>query len=518
MREPKRASEAETVTAAERALARGDWQGAVTAFRAAIEDRPSPEAYEGLGMACWWLDDADGAIHARERAFRSYRTAGDQLGAARAAVALAWDSVTFGGRAAVAHGWLERARRLLESHPLAAEHGWLAVREAEVALRVDGDPPSARERASRAAAIGRELGREDLEVVARGLDGLAQVMAGDVQAGLRTLDEAVAGATGGDIDDLMWMGKVCCFLIRACETVRDYERAAQWCDQVSEFCERWNLAPLFAVCRTHYASVLISRGVWDAAEAELERALNALSDDSRRTAWREGTIRLGELRRRQGRAAEAEALFAQAPEHPQAQIGRAAIALDRGDATTAVETLEALLRKLPASSRLPRVAALELLVRAHAALDNRAAAGRSSTELRTIADAAGTTALQAADGVVAAMDDEAAACRLIEQAVDAFSEVSPYEAAQARLELAGALDACGHADRARAEAQAARSILQDLGVRASSRGHGSQLSPRELEVLRLVAAGLANREIAERLVLSEHTLHRHVANILNKLG
>ncbi len=46
----------------------------------------------------------------------------------------------------------------------------------------------------------------------------------------------------------------------------------------------------------------------------------------------------------------------------------------------------------------------------------------------------------------------------------------------------------------------------------------SPLSRRETEVLRLVAEGLSNREIASSLVLSEHTVHRHVANILRKLG
>jgi DNA-binding NarL/FixJ family response regulator len=46
----------------------------------------------------------------------------------------------------------------------------------------------------------------------------------------------------------------------------------------------------------------------------------------------------------------------------------------------------------------------------------------------------------------------------------------------------------------------------------------TRLTPRELDVLRLVAQGLSNPRIAQRLVLSEHTVHRHLANILRKLG
>jgi DNA-binding NarL/FixJ family response regulator len=45
-----------------------------------------------------------------------------------------------------------------------------------------------------------------------------------------------------------------------------------------------------------------------------------------------------------------------------------------------------------------------------------------------------------------------------------------------------------------------------------------ELSKRELEVLSLVAEGLTNHDIAQRLVLSDHTVNRHVANILRKLG
>ena len=46
----------------------------------------------------------------------------------------------------------------------------------------------------------------------------------------------------------------------------------------------------------------------------------------------------------------------------------------------------------------------------------------------------------------------------------------------------------------------------------------SPLTSRETEVLRLVSTGMSNREIASTLVLSEHTVHRHIANILRKLS
>ena len=143
------------------ALSQGKWEDAMARFGGHDDD---PEALEGIGIAQWWLDDADATLEARECAFRLYRTRGDRVGAARVASALAWDSLLFGGRTAVARGWLERAARLLADEPACAEHAWLAVREAEVALN-EGTPQVALDAARRAIDVGAEIGREDVQVV-----------------------------------------------------------------------------------------------------------------------------------------------------------------------------------------------------------------------------------------------------------------------------------------------------------------------------------------------------------------
>lgn len=477
------------------ALARGDWQVAAEAFGRAALDDLGP-ALEGLATACWWLDDGPGTIAAHERAFRHYRQRGDSLAAARVATALAWDSLLFGGRSAVASGWLDRAERLLAKLEPAPEHGWLAVRKAEFALRVESDPAAARAHAIDAADRGRSLGLDELEVVGLALEGLAQVSGGEVAEGMRRLDEAVAGVTSGEFSDLMWMGKVCCFLIYACEGVRDYDRATQWCDQVTEFCARWNLRPLFAVCRTQYASVLIARGTWAAAETELGNALDALSPDSTREVHTESLARLGELRRRQGRLREAERFFALAPRHTLAQLGGAALALERGQADEAVDSLVRLLQRLPPTNLLGRVAALELLVRGHAALEDSEGAEAAAAELRQIAEAAGTEALRgaalAAEGVATAVKDPAAAGAALEAAVEIFAGLSPYEEARSRLEHARVLAAAGEGARARAEARVAAAAFEALGAGgtagvarslAADRGGMDGLTSRELEVL-----------------------------------
>jgi tetratricopeptide (TPR) repeat protein len=316
----------EAVSEAWEALARGAWSEALALLETPDED---PEALECVGLAYWWLDNADATIDARERAYRLYRERGDVLGAARVAEALAWDSVLFGGRIAVARGWLDRAAGLLVETELAPEHAWLAVREAEVALAA-GEPTAAKEAAAGAVATATELNDEEVQVVGRSLEGLALVHEGAIEEGMRRLDSSAVAARAGDVKDLMWVGKVCCNLITACERVGDVERATEWCAEVKEFAQRWELQTLFNVCRTQYAAVLLQTGAWSDAEAELQAAL-AVFDGGRRSPLFEGSARLGELRRRQGRLEEARALFAAAERSSVSRLGTVELALDEDD-------------------------------------------------------------------------------------------------------------------------------------------------------------------------------------------
>ncbi|MGZ8695370.1 MAG: LuxR C-terminal-related transcriptional regulator [Gaiellaceae bacterium] len=523
---------ADSVAASWEALSRGAWEEAL-ALIADVDD--DPEALEAAGHANWWLDRADATLDSRERAYRLYRSRADQAGAARVAGALAWDSLLFGGRPAVARGWLDRAARLLADEPLSPEHAWIAVREAEVGLAT-GDPEQARLAAGRAVAVATELGREDIEVVGRSLEGLALVHEGRVEEGMRRLDESAVAATAGDVDDLMWMSKVCCNLIAACERVGDVDRAMQWCDEVKEFAQRWELRTLFNVCRTQYAAVLLQTGAWTEAEAELQRAIEVLSQ-GRRASLLDGTARLGELRRRQGRLAEARALFAQAESTWVARVGSVELALDDGDGTTALALSERLDRATRGSRLLDRVGALALVARSAVAAGRLDVAGEASAALDELAPSIGTSgargaAARAAGEYAFACGELELARRRLEDAVDAFgAHEAPYDRARARLVLAQVLGELGPAGRARAEAGTARDEFRRLDARrdeeraaqllASGRpdadGH-SPLTRREREVLAFVAVGRSNREIATELVVSQHTVHRHVANILRKLG
>lgn len=525
------------------ALERGEWEEARALFEAALEDEETPEILEGLGDAAWWLDDGAATFDARERAHALYRRRGEDRAAARVATWLAWDCITFRGEPAVANGWIQRAHHLLEGFETVPEHGWLALREGEMALLLRSDPSAARRLGGRAADVGRSLGLLDLEMVGLALEGLALVSEGEIAEGMRRLDESAATVVAGELNDLCAIGLSSCYLLFACERVRDYDRAAQWCSAVKEFCKRWRINLLFAICRAHYATALTWQGAWKEAEAELVSAGRELAE-IRPGYLVEGCVRLGELRRLQGRVEEASGLFEQFAFHPLAMLGLAAIAFDRGDAEAAEDLVDRHLRTLPDEDCMERVAGLELAVRVRLAIGDAAGANAALDELRKIAAKVATGLLRASvlssEGLVAAFGgDQDLARRRFEDAIDLWSRNKiPFEAARTRLELARALQALTRTRSAEREARTAQAVFTSLGAageaeRAAALLRELEIKPpgnegaapdrpnltrRELEVLRLVAQGLSNQNIAARLVLSEHTVHRHVANILAKLG
>jgi LuxR family transcriptional regulator, maltose regulon positive regulatory protein len=515
-------------------LARGDWAAARAEFERALEHGESAAAFEGLSWAAWWVDDEEAVFAARERAYRLYRAADDPRGAARMATWLAVDELDFHGASVVASGWLGRARRLLEPLEVGPDHGWLAFHEGYVA-RIEGDDARALRLAAEAADTGRRFGVADIEMLGLALEGSTLVAGGNVPRGMRRLDEATALALEGDAAIPIAGAWTFCFLVSTCIAVLDHERAVEWCDRIAEFAERYGSRYMLAFCRAEYGAVDVARGRWDDAE---ELLVTSVDDFARsRPAWVGGPlVALAELRRRQGRGEDASALLEDAGASEAAQVCRARLALDAGDARAALEHAERSLRQVSGKRRVDTWDALEIVARARIALGELEEAGRAVDELRAIERLVATAPLGAGtdlvEGILAVARGELEEGRtLLEDAVDGFGRSGmPFEAAHARIELAVCLLAAGRSADAQREARAAHAQLVELGATAeaarasrmleSAGGSGpgsSLLSRRELDVLRLVARGRTNRQIAERLTVSEHTVHRHVSNILRKL-
>jgi LuxR family maltose regulon positive regulatory protein len=525
------------------ALAIGAWENARAAFKGALLGLESAECLEGLGMASWWLDLTDLVFDSRERAYSLYLSSGDRRGAARMAIWLGWDCWAFRGETAIADGWLSKARRLLITEPACYERAWLEMREGAFRLLEKNDVDQALALVAEGIRLAEEARESDLETLGRSIQGLALVASGSIAEGMRCLDEANTAVISGEIKDLVIIGLTSCYLIAACERVRDYERAAEWCERLKAFSSKWGLRPLFAVCRTQYASLCIWRGTWLQAEQELSAAKEELLA-SRPAMAGDASVRLGELRRRQGRLMEARALFESALPTGASLLGLAAIALDNIDPKSAVEYAERYLRQIPVHGRLDRMPGLEILIQGLVELHELSLAHKAMAELAELASKTGTLAVRAATdmafGCIAlAKKQHHVARRHFEDGLDAYMAAgAPFEEGRARILLAQALKELGEQQSAIAQVQSAIGVFtylsaelektraQDLlhvlnadGVieERANKFSGSILSRREVEIIRLVAIGLNNHIIAERLFISEHTVHRHLANILMKL-
>ncbi len=521
-----------------------DWARAVCCLRSIPDEAASPENLEDLWQSLRNAGNLPEALRAAEEAFNRYRKKGDVRSAARMAISLGMESISGADDRDTGNGWLLRARRLLADLDPGPEHAWLAVWEGHLAFLFDERLDEGIAHLDRAIALARQFGITDVEILGLALEGLTRVARGDVAAGMSRLDEALTAALGGEVEDLEAVGNASCYLLRACEQIRDFDRAARWCERVHAYFDRLRISRSLTYCRIHYATIRIAQGQWPHAEQELELYCSEMRTMSP-GAIEEGRVRLAELRRRQGRFAEAEELLAAATPSVSALLVRAALDLDLGEFQETVEAVRRYFRRISPGDRMQRLPGLEILIPALCRLGRLDEAEEALAELRGTGATTQTSGVQAlvarAGGWLAAARNEgAAALRFFEDAVDLYEKArSPYESGKARMELAEQLDEAGRRGAAQREVRAALADFDRIGATleaARARGVLDQLdrepaettgevpgpsapglTPRQRDVLRLVAEGLSNREIGERLFLSPHTVKRHIADILTRL-
>jgi DNA-binding NarL/FixJ family response regulator len=535
------------VDRASAALASGDWEAARDLFLAIVADAsPSAEVLDGLGRALWWLKDVPSAIEIRARAFGAYIEEGKRAQAARLAVWLSRELRNLFRTDAAASGWLARAETVGEQEGDSSVAGWISLARAEAA-------PRALEAIvlCKAALVSARTHRDsNLEVVSLARLGFLQVAEGDVDVGINSLDESMAIAAAGEADDGQSIAEAYCTLMETAELLGDTDRFEQWTVAIDVLKARHGFGPLdgagsslaygnlSAFCAACCGGMYLVTGRLADAEGELRDAIADLEARGMQSRCVHPVTQLAEVRVLQGRYEEARALLESYEDLPEAVRPLAVLDLALGEPESAAARLN---QRLADHEDL-MVGALPLqtvLVDAHIALGNLDAAVNAVQAIE------GVTALTKskrhvgealfARGKVLAASGEPEASTALRASAVAFSEAGmALGACRARLALARTLRdtdrpvaisearaALAAFDRLGAvpDADAAAAFLRELGVRGRTGPKNLELlTKREIEVLRLVAKGFSNGEIAERLFISVKTAGHHVSNILTKLG
>jgi DNA-binding CsgD family transcriptional regulator/tetratricopeptide (TPR) repeat protein len=510
------------------------WTDAFEALgQANREQRLQPEDVELLARSAYMLGLDDEYRAALEQAYQVYRDGGDLSRAARCAWWIG-HNLLFLGQAAPARGWFARGQRLLERRGGdTVERGYLLI-PALLERSSQGDFAGAYAIAAEIAEIGERFRDADLVAIALMEQGHTLIRDGRTEEGLRLVDETMVGVTAGELSPVV-AGIVYCNTIAFCRDVYELRRAREWTEALTRWCEQQpDMVAHKGLCLVHRAEIMTLGGAWRDALEEARRVAEQFTQGVlNQRAVGHAAYRQAEVHRLQGDFDEAEAAYREASRCGRdPQPGLALMRLAQGKEGAAA----AAMRRAVSETRLPpkRMALLPAHVEILVAAGDVAEARVACDELAEIARWQGSEALlalaaQAEGEVLLAEGNARSGLPPLRHAWQAWQELdAPYDAARARVLIAQACAALGDEDTAAFELDAARDMFFRLGAApdlarldalARKRGRADHgLTARELEVLRLIARGRSNREIASALVISERTVARHVQNIFAKLG
>jgi DNA-binding CsgD family transcriptional regulator/tetratricopeptide (TPR) repeat protein len=488
--------------------------------------------WERLAVAAHMIGEDDSSAAAWEAAHHRYLEAGDGPEAARCSFWLAF-GLMMRGHMAQATGWLRRTQTIVEDGTVDCTAAGYLLMPALLGELGAGNPSSARDMAVEAFSIGARLGDPDLRAFGTLGQGQALLALGQVDAGTAKLDEVMVSVTAGEVGPI-GSGIVYCVVILECMHLLDLTRAAEWTAALSAWCDSQpGLVPFRGECLVHRAQLQQAAGDWPEAAAIADAACRRLADPPH-PALGLAHYQQGELHRLRGAFDEAEACYRRANQAGYQPVpGLALLGLARGDAGAAATTIRRALHERSAVHK--RTALLAAAVDIFRATADVAAARNAADELAAIAADSTSPVLMAFSDhavgtVLLAEGDPPAALRHLRAAAGTWRHVRmPYEAARTSVMIALCCAALGDRTSASLELDTARETFTRLGAhpdvaKVESLAAGVQdrssnpLSPREREVLAHVASGKTNREIAAALVISEHTVGRHLDNVFAKLG
>lgn len=493
----------------------------------------TPEDTAQLATAAY-LTGRDGACtELWSKAHQGYLSCGEVRLAVRCAFWMA-TALFHRGEAARGSGWIARAERLLaQESDECVERGYLLLPSGMRHIKV-GDAEGAYDAFSRAAAIAERFGDADLAALARHSRGRVLIRMGRIDDGVRLLDEAMVSVEAGEVSPIV-AGDVYCSVIEGCLEIFDLRRAQEWTAALSEWCDAQpGMAAYRGQCLVRRSEIMQLHGMWPDALDEARQACDRLAAPPGEPAAGAAFYQTAQLHRLRGEYGEAEDAYRKASEWGRRpQPGLALLWLAQGQ----VEAAEAAIRQEVdgAGDRLTRARLLPAYVEIMLAAGDAQAAHAAAEELSRIAREIGTIYVSAVADTAAgeirlAEGDARHAGPLLRHAWKQWMELeAPYEAARTRVLIGRACRDLGDEESAMMEFEAARAVFerlgavpdvhrveQEIGLRSTDPPRG--LTPREMEVLRLLASGDTNRLIGDRLFISERTVERHVSSILAKLG
>ena len=515
---------------AREAYERREWVSAYRTLSGVDESDLTAGDFTALATTAYLLGQRNDCIQATQRAYKANVDDGDVLGAVRSALWLA--IVLFeGGEGAIANGWVARAQRLLdEVEGDVVERGYLLEMQAFGHI-MKGELAEAAALAPQVTDYARRFHDPDLLAVGLSFEGRLAIYSGRVADGLRLLDEAMVGVLAGEVSPL-YSGLVYCSAIEACQEVSDLGRAGEWTHALTTWCESQpGLVAFTGQCAVHRGQLMRLHGAYAQALEELDLAAARYAAAGGSPAVGLACYERGETHRLRGEYDAAGMAYDEAAErgHP-AQPGRALLWLSRGRVDEAGATVRRLLAE--AGDPVRRSGLLPVAVEVLLATGDVDGAAEVMQELDGLVRSFGCSALLAAAGgasarVALATGDAGNALASARAGLEGWARLdAPYEAARCRVLVGRALRLLGDEASGTGDLAEARRTFTTLGAVPAEREVAELLgnidtpgglSHREVEVLRLVAGGRSNPEIAAALFLSEKTVARHLSNIFTKL-